>query len=100
MHRPGFIPLSLLCLMTLAGAAPAQSVDEAVARAAGLQRAGDYRGALAAYREAAELAPERMDIHSNLAMGYLSLTEPRISKDSGASSELSRSATSAAAAST
>ena len=77
MHRPGFIPLSLLCLMTLAGAAPAQSVDEAVARAAGLQRAGDYRGALAAYREAAELAPERMDIHSNLAMAYLRLGEPQ-----------------------
>ena len=78
MHRLGFIPLSLLCLTTLASGARAQSVDEAVARAASLQQTGDYQGALAAYREAAALAPGRLDIHSNLAMAHLRLGQPQL----------------------
>lgn len=77
MHRLGFIPLSLLCLTTLASGAWAQNVEEAIARANRLQRSGDYGAALAAYREAADLAPERLDIHSNLAMAHLRLGQPQ-----------------------
>lgn len=77
MHRLRRISLSLACLAAFSTAARAQGVDEAVARAAGLQRAGDHQGAVAAYREAAALAPERMDIHSNLAMAYLRLGQPQ-----------------------
>lgn len=54
----------------------AETADTASARAARLQQAGDRHGALAAYLEALELAPKRVDLLSNTALAYLRLGRP------------------------
>ena len=73
MHRLALIRVSLLYLATLATSATAQSAEEALQRSMQLQQAGDPEGALAAVLQAAKLAPERLDIQSNLALAYLRL---------------------------
>ena len=63
--------------MTLCGLAAAQSTaDEALARGASLQREGDLEGAVAAFREALELAPQRLDAISSLSVAYLHMGRP------------------------
>ncbi len=65
-------------MAALPGLAPAESVDEAFARGARLQQAGDTQGALAAYSQAAALGPSRLDIQSNLALAYLRLGQAKL----------------------
>ena len=63
--------------MALCGYAAAQSAtDKALARGASLQREGDLEGAVAAFREAVESAPQRVDAISSLAVAYLHMGRP------------------------
>ena len=59
------------------GLCSGQSIaDEAVARGARLQREGDLRGAVAAFREAVQSAPQRVDAITGLAVAYLHMGRP------------------------
>ena len=69
--------IALVCATPFCGVALAQSgADEAIARGVDLQRRGDIQGALGAFRKAVELAPERVDAISNLAVAYLQAGRP------------------------
>ena len=57
-------------------AAAAPTADQALARGAELQRNGNIEGAIAAFREALELAPERIDALANLSVAYLHAARP------------------------
>ena len=67
------LPALLLCAWIAAFPAAAQTAGDAAARGVRLQQQGDLRGAMAAYEQALELAPGRLDALSNLAMVYLHL---------------------------
>ena len=61
----------VLAAVSLPGGARAQTADEALARGARLQQAGDLEGAVFAYREAVRLDPNRIDAVSSLSLAYL-----------------------------
>ena len=56
--------------------ARAETADEALARGARLQAAGDLEGAAAAYREAVRLSPNRIDAVTGLSLAYLRQGRP------------------------
>ncbi len=69
--------LPVLCAAALCGFSFAQSTaDEAIARGTRLQREGDLQGALAAFRDAVESAPQRIDAIMSLAVAYLHIGRP------------------------
>jgi tetratricopeptide (TPR) repeat protein len=55
------------------GAAGTTQVDELVARAIELHKAGDLMGAIQNYEVALEMAPDRADVRSNLGAAFVSL---------------------------
>ena len=67
---------TVLLVAALCSYAAAQSADEALARGARLQREGDLEGAVAAFREAVEAAPSRIDALSSLSVAYLAIGRP------------------------
>ena len=66
----------ILCAAALCCVAAAQTADEALANGARLQQRGDLEGAIAAFRQALELAPDRIDALSNLSLAYLQSGQP------------------------
>lgn len=69
-----FVPI--LCAAALCGSSAAQTADEALANGVRLQQQGDLEGAIAAFRQALELAPDRIDALSNLSVAYLQSGQP------------------------
>ena len=73
--RSKFLPA--LCAAALCGLCSAQtSADEAIARGSRLQREGNLQGAVAAFREAVQSAPQRVDAITALAIAYLHIGRP------------------------
>src|SRR5581483_2844841 len=77
MERPGqFVKaiITLVAIVLLAAAAPAQNgandVERAFARATELHQAGDIEGAIRAYQAILATHPNRADVRSNLGAAY------------------------------
>lgn len=68
--------LVIVAAAALSSVAATQTADQALARGAELQRNGNIEGAIAAFREALELAPERIDALANLSVAYLHASRP------------------------
>lgn len=71
--------VALVCMFSAASLptdAATQTADEALGRGARLQEAGDLEGAVAAYREAVRLGPNRLDAVSSLSLAYLRQGRP------------------------
>lgn len=66
----------ILCVAAICGSSAAQTADEALANGVRLQQQGDLDGAIAAFRQALELAPDRIDALSNLSVAYLQSGRP------------------------
>lgn len=62
---------ALLWVGVLPGLSAEQAVDRALARGARLQQEGNLEAAVAAFREAVEAAPERVDALASLSLAYL-----------------------------
>ncbi len=67
---------SLLSLAVVIPGAGAQSADELVRQGSALQRQGDARGAIAAFREAAAKAPGRLDVILQLSIAQMRASQP------------------------
>ena len=67
---------TVLCAALVWGTSAAQTPDESLANGVRLQQQGDLEGAIAEFRRAVELAPERIDALSNLSVAYLQSGRP------------------------
>ncbi len=66
----------VLFAAAMCGSSAAQTADEALANGVRLQQQGDLERAIAEFRRAVELAPDRIDALSNLSVAYLQSGRP------------------------